>query len=340
MPIPETIGSYRILNVIAVHGQGVVYRADHPQLNRQVVIKVSKDALAPYAHAAIIEEGRALASLSHPNIAHVYDLLLEAGRPGLVMEYIEGRNLADRYGNTPIPAADAAALVCTLALAIEHAHSKGVIHRDLKPANIVMRASDNEPRIIDFGLARVRSAFHPAIEDSSYGGTVAYMAPEQARWLLARQRGETLEDPTNERTDIFALGAILYGLMTGRRIYSFTNNMDGLEKAATGEIDESGLGDAAIPRALAELCRKALAPEPENRFTSAAELAEALSQVRLSADSPAQVSSLLSDTGTCRLRDHCGHVPADRSLPRDLVQSAHSIGQAGGEQGASHLRGN
>ncbi len=141
---PQHIGDYRILNVIAVHGQGIIYRADHAQLNRQVVIKVSKNALSERSRQALIEEGRTLALLSHPNIAQIFDLRIEGGCPCLVMEYIEGRNLADCQTDAPMPSGEAAQLVRTLALAMQHAHGKGIIHRDLKPANVAVRAVDKE----------------------------------------------------------------------------------------------------------------------------------------------------------------------------------------------------
>ncbi len=280
VPVPQLLGDYQILNVIAVHGQGIVYRADHTRLNRQVVIKVSKNPLDDQAQRVLIEEGRSLATLSHPNIAQVYDLRLDNGRPCLVMEYIEGRNLADWQGDRPAPPSEAARLVRTLALAMQHAHSKGIIHRDLKPANVVLRASDGEPKIIDFGLARIRTAFHDQPEQSSYGGTIAYMPPEQAQWLLARMRGEPMDDPTTAHTDIFALGAILYGLLTGHRLYAFTNNSEGLELAAAGNFDTGALNDEAIPKWLKDICCKALARNARERFASAAELANSLERKR------------------------------------------------------------
>jgi tRNA A-37 threonylcarbamoyl transferase component Bud32 len=273
---PEQIGDYRILNVIAIHGQGVVYRADHVHLNRQVVIKVSKDRLDEHARKALIDEGRSLASLSHPNIAQIYDLKIEDDFPCLVMEYIEGQNLADRQGRAPMQPADAVELARQLCAGMQHAHSRGIIHRDLKPANVVMRAADNTPMIIDFGLARVRSAFSTEVEHTSYGGTIAYMAPEQARHLQTRMQGGETVDPTNERSDVFALGAILYTMLTGKKPYSFKGNCDGLQKAVACEFDRQPLSDNGIPVWLRNACLKAMAKSPDERFATTDEFANAL----------------------------------------------------------------
>ncbi|MEL6105277.1 MAG: serine/threonine-protein kinase [Planctomycetota bacterium] len=276
--VPESIGDYRILNVIAVHGQGVVYRADHTRLNRQVVIKVVKDELRQSAREALVAEAQSLASLSHPNIAQIFDLTMHNGNPCLVMEYIDGRNLAELHGGAPMPAEKAASLVRQAALGIQHAHGKGIIHRDLKPANVVLRDSDETPKVIDFGLARARHAFAAGSNNSSYGGTIAYMPPEQARWLRDSSEGLSVEDPTDERTDVFALGAILYSLISGKRLYQADKQHEGLEKAIHCEFDRKPLQGTHVPKRVREACLKALAADPKDRFRSAAEFAEALSE--------------------------------------------------------------
>lgn len=279
---PEFIGDYRILNLLAVHGQGAVYRADHPHLNRQVVIKVSKNQLDENNQQAVVDEGRALATLSHPNLAQVYDLQFQDGCPFLVMEYIEGRNLAECVKEKQLPLAESAELIATLAEAIHHAHEVGVVHRDLKPANVVIRAADKTPKIIDFGLAATRTAYADDSLNTNYGGTIAYMAPEQAQQLLSRLAGEA-ERAVDERIDVFSLGAILYQLTTGRRLYSFGNQLEGLRLAARGNIDESPLDE--ISSELSRICRKALAKNPAERWRSASELADAL-RASVAAKSP------------------------------------------------------
>lgn len=124
------------------------------------------------------------------------------------MEYIDGRNLAELHANSPMPPEDAAELVQKIAMGMQHAHNNGMIHGDLKPANVVMRAHDQQPKIIDFGLARVRHAFAAEAKNLSHGGTIAFMPPEQASWIKNYAKGDSAEDPTDKRTDVFALGAI------------------------------------------------------------------------------------------------------------------------------------
>lgn len=270
---PEFIGGYRILNRLAVHGQGAVYRADHPHLNRQVVIKVSKNQLDENNQQAVVDEGRALATLSHPNLAQVYDLQFQDGCPFLVMEYIEGRNLAECLKDKKLPLSESAEMIAILAEAIHHAHEVGVVHRDLKPANVVIRATDQTPKIIDFGLATTRTAYADDLLNTTFGGTIAYMAPEQAQQLISRYTGEA-EPTVDERIDVFALGAILYQLTTGRRLYPFENQMEGLRLAAECKFDGSPLDE--IPSELSKICRKALAKDPAERWRSASEFADAL----------------------------------------------------------------
>ena len=291
---PEQIGDYRILNVIAVHGQGIVYRADHTGLNRQVVIKVVQDQLNESARASLVEEGRALASLSHPNIAQIYDLTMHDGNPCLVMEYIDGRNLAELHMGSPMPPAEAAKLVRMIAHGMEHAHASGIIHRDLKPANVVMRATDKQPKVIDFGLARARHAYAAESEGSSYGGTIAYMPPEQANWVLQYSNGEAVEDPTDERTDVFAIGAILYSLLTGKKLYSADTKREGLEKAIACDFDRDALEQAGTPSSLQKICLKAMATEPGDRYRTAADFAAALNTEKKSSPVPWIVAGTLT----------------------------------------------
>lgn len=273
--VPERIGDYRVLNVIAVHGQGIVYRADHAGLNRPVVIKLSKCAFSRAAQDRLVDEGRSLACLSHPNIAQIFDLITHRGFPCLVMEYIEGRNLADLQAGTAMPPAQAAELVRKAALAVHHAHTKGIIHRDLKPANIVIRASDQEPKIIDFGLSHVQTPYGAELS-SGYGGTLCFMAPEQARELLAAADGQRPSEPGSERVDIFALGAILFSLLTGRNLFEFESRTEGLRKATEFQFDPRPLQQAGAPRWLRRVCQKALAPLPQDRYASAEAMADAL----------------------------------------------------------------
>lgn len=272
--VPDRIGEYSVLNLLAVHGQGAVYRANHPHLNRQVVIKVSKNRIDPAGRQAVLDEGQALAALAHPNLAQVYDLQFDGETPYIVMEYIEGRNLGERMKDTTLPPGEAAELIATLARAIHHAHERGIVHRDLKPANVVIRAADGTPKIIDFGLAETRTAYSEEVFASTHGGTIAYMAPEQARQLIALRESASELPATDARVDIFALGAMCYEMLTGRRLYHFEGTADGLTRAAEGEIDAAPL--KAVPARMRQACLKALERDPGQRWQSAADFATAL----------------------------------------------------------------
>jgi serine/threonine-protein kinase len=287
----EKVGDYRILNVIAVHGQGIVYRADHPHLNRQVVIKMSKDSVSEAGQESVVQEGRALASLSHPNLAQVHDLQFHDGCPYLVMEYIEGTNLTEKLNGRKVSSEEAVNLITTLATAIQHAHDLGIVHRDLKPANVVIRAADQTPKIIDFGLASARSVYNAeAATNTTLGGTIPYMAPELATLMLAV--GQT-DASVDRRVDVFALGAMLYELLTGKQLYTFGCMDEGLRLAQRCDFDRAILEDPSIPAALRAVCLTALAKDPDERPNSASEFASAVTPDR---DARSLVSAILAVT--------------------------------------------
>ncbi|MEM9827880.1 MAG: serine/threonine-protein kinase [Planctomycetota bacterium] len=275
---PAMIGDYRVLNLIAEGGQGAVYRADHPTLHRQVVIKIAKHQLNADAQAALVAEGRTLATLDHPNLAKVHDLRFQDGRPYLVMEHIDGRSLANGLRSSAYTPEAAAKLVVKIARGIHHAHSHGVIHKDLKPANVVIRSTDGEPKVIDFGLAQARTVYAEDAINDSVGGTIAYMAPEQARlYMTATGQIRPADDESMEldaRVDVFALGAILFHLLTGEPPYDGRSRRNRLQMAAEAEFDAAKLDGA--PESLKKICLRAMAIDRDDRFAEANELADAL----------------------------------------------------------------
>ena len=271
-----SFGKYKTLDKLAEHGQAVIYLAYDPNLGRQVVIKVSKYVLDPEKNAAVIGEGKSLARLDHPNLAQVYELDFDReNRPFLVMEFIEGRNLADVIRNQSMSSRDIARLIKTLAMALQHAHDVGVMHRDIKPANIVIR-KDGVPKIIDFGLAQINEALLVETDAGSSGGTIPYMSPEQAVSLLDNGGKENLE-PVDELSDIFSLGAVLYELLTGKRLYDgFSTVEEGLDLAANCKVDSNALNQVAVPLDLKTACATAIQKTRTERFQSASELAKSL----------------------------------------------------------------
>jgi class 3 adenylate cyclase/predicted Ser/Thr protein kinase len=247
---------------------GTVYLAHDTQLDRPVALKVPR--FGPEPDAAALErfyrEARAAALLHHPNICPVYDVGEIDGIHFLTMAYIEGQTLAATAEGQALPQRQAAALVQTLALALEEAHSQGVIHRDLKPANIMLNKR-REPVIMDFGLARRLSVSDPRLtHEGMLMGTPAYMSPEQVN-------GEV--DAVGKASDIYTLGIILYELLTGQRPW---------KGPATSVLAQIITQDPVLPSKhrpdldlrLEAICRKAMARDPSQRFASMGEFAEAL----------------------------------------------------------------
>jgi len=268
-PLPDQIGRYRIISELSHGGQAVVYRAVHPTLDQELVLKLGKRTVAADARrrSDLAAEGRLLADLQHPHLARVYDLDFDQDRPFVVLEFIRGPNLAQFTAERPLVPRQAAALVSKLARALAEAHRRGVIHRDLKPKNVVMDES-GQPRIIDFGLARLQDAWTDEEDpDGPISGTPSFMAPEQAR-------GET--DRIGPASDIFALGGILYFLLTGQVPFPGQNVAEQLQRARECNYDRTALEQPGIPAALARICRRALQAEPSDRYGTAEELAYAL----------------------------------------------------------------
>src|SRR5688572_26055495 len=213
-------GDYELLGEVARGGMGIVYRARQRSLNRVVALKVLLGGAfaGEEGKRRLRAEANAVAKLQHTNIVAIHEAGELDGQPFFAMEFIEGRTLAEIVRSGPLPASRAAKYVVRIAEAVHYAHGQGVLHRDLKPSNVIVDAND-EPRVTDFGLAKVfdstaggSSAANPsAIESLTLAGQVlgspAYMPPEQA----SGKRGEV-----GVRSDVYALGAILYHLVTGR----------------------------------------------------------------------------------------------------------------------------
>ena len=205
--LPQVPG-YRVDALLGRGGMGVVYRAWHLRLNRAVALKMllAGPCARPEELGRFQREAEAVAALNHPNIVQVHDVGDLEDLPYFTMELVEGGNLAEQIQGVPQPAGQAAALVATLAEAIQAAHQSGIVHRDLKPANILL-TKDGTPKVTDFGLARRLEGNGGLTLSGAPLGTPSYMAPEQAR-------GD--KGAIGPATDVYALGAILYELLTGR----------------------------------------------------------------------------------------------------------------------------
>jgi len=248
-------------------GMGVVYKARQTGLNRPVALKmVIAGAYSDLTtRTRFLLEAESVAALEHPNIVKVFSFGEHDGHPFLAMEFLPGGSLADRVkSGGRIPPLEATALMAKLATAVAHAHSRGVVHRDIKPANVLL-TSDGDPRLTDFGLAKVGRS-----DLSITGqvlGTPAYMAPEQAA-------GKVRDVGTP--ADIYALGAVLYDLLTGRPPFTGDSAAATLHMVLSCEPEQLRKHEPEVPRDLETICMKCLEREPAKRYQTAQAFADDL----------------------------------------------------------------
>jgi len=263
--LPDAIGKYKVIGRIDGGGEADVYRVVHLKLGNDLVLKLGRRPFGTEDRSGLVAEGRLLVDLEHPNLVRIYDLDFHGDRPFLVMEYVHGRNLEDYARDEPVGPRRAAMLVAKLAAVMSVAHRHGIIHCDIKPKNVLIDKL-GEPWLIDFGMARLRHAWsdraHP-----TWGGTFAYMAPEQARLEV---------DRIGPRSDIFALGGVLYFLLTGGAPFSGKDRDEIWDRARRCAFEAGALRAAKVPRRLERICLKAMEADPRRRHGSAEALAHDL----------------------------------------------------------------
>ena len=262
------IPGYEVEALLGRGGMGVVYRARHLRLNRLVALKMllAGAYAGPHERARFQREAEAVAGLRHANIVQVYDVGDHDGCPYFTMELLEGGSLAQALAGTPQPARQAAALLTTLAEAVQAAHQAGIVHRDLKPANILLTA-EGTPKVADFGLARHFDG-EPALTLSGARiGTPSYMAPEQ----VIGKAGTI-----GPAADIYALGAVLYEMLTGRPPFRGETAAETERQVINDEPVPPSRLNPKVPRDLETICLKCLSKEPGRRYASAAALADDL----------------------------------------------------------------
>jgi serine/threonine protein kinase/Tol biopolymer transport system component len=272
LAIGMRLGPYEIIALLGAGGMGEVYRARDTKLNRDVALKILPDAFAadPDRLARFTREAQTLAALNHPHIAHIHGLEESTSVRALVMELVEGEDLAQRIARGPIPLDEALPIAHQIAEALEAAHEQGIIHRDLKPANIKVRA-DGTVKVLDFGLAKALDPLSSSPAAAALAnsptmtspaatfagvilGTAAYMSPEQARGK-----------PVDKRTDIWGFGCVLFEMLTGRKPFDGETLTDTVAAVVKNEPDWQAL-PPGTPAAVQSVIARCLKKDPAQRL--------------------------------------------------------------------------
>jgi len=267
------IGRYEVRGEIGRGMMGIVYDAFDPTLDRSVALKTVQLSFAASERdresfeRRFFAEARAAAALQHPNIVVIHDLGRdeESGTLFMAQERLQGRNLAELSEGTALPWRDAVRIASRVASALQAAHDRGIVHRDVKPANVMLQP-DGQPKVLDFGIARL-----PMSDLTGAGqvfGTPAFMSPEQAR-------GEEVD----ARSDVFSVGSVLYQLLSGRRPFEGENVARILRLVSESDPEPLARTAPGIPAAVERVVARAMAKEPDTRYSSAGDLAEDLADL-------------------------------------------------------------
>jgi eukaryotic-like serine/threonine-protein kinase len=277
LPAGTRLGPYEILSPLGAGGMGEVYKAKDTRLERTVAVKVlpSRLSTSPESRQRFEREAKTISQLSHPHICALHDVGREGDVSYLVMEFLEGETLSARLANGPLPLEQVLRYGREIADALDKAHRQGIVHRDLKPANVMLTKSG--VKLLDFGLAKAAAVpsqqssltalptQQGLTQEGTILGTFQYMAPEQLEGKEA-----------DARTDIFAFGAVLYEMATGRKAFAGTSQASLISQIMTAEPPSISSLQPMSPAALDRVVRKSLAKDPEARWQSAADLGSEL----------------------------------------------------------------
>jgi eukaryotic-like serine/threonine-protein kinase len=322
------LGPYEVVAPLGAGGMGEVYRARDSRLGRDVAVKVVVSGAEgdPERLRRFEDEARAAGALNHPNVLAVFDTGRHEGSPYVVFELLEGETLRQRLNRGPLPWRKVIEIGGQVCQGLAAAHGRGIVHRDLKPENLFL-TNDGLTKVLDFGLAKLTENLDgsaaeavtlSATEPGSRPGTLVYMSPEQVRGEAA-----------NARSDIFALGATLYEMLSGRSAFARRTHAETASAILGHEPDPiaSSSTSGPVPRALEQLVRRCLEKEPAERFQSARDLGFAMGALAGSAPAPAGKLRLAAWTlvagllvagivaGTYRLRRYAAPLPAMSVVP-------------------------
>jgi hypothetical protein len=284
LPPGTLLGPYQILSALGAGGMGEVYKAKDTRLERMVAVKVlpAERSASPEARKRLEREAKAISQLSHPHICALHDIGHQDSAQGpidyLVMEYLEGETLADRLAKGALPTEQTLRFGIEIADALQKAHRQGIVHRDLKPANVMLTRSGT--RLLDFGLARMEAPLTARdsltalptradlTQEGTILGTVQYMAPEQLEGKDA-----------DARTDIFALGMLLYEMATGRKAFTGSSQASLISAIMKDEPAPIAQTQPMSPEALDHVVKTCLAKDPDERWQSAGDVGRQLSWI-------------------------------------------------------------
>src|SRR5688572_464331 len=305
-------GRYRLVELLGQGGMATIFRAVDTQLGREVAVKLLRPEYLrdPDFSSRFRQEAQSAASLSHPNVVTVYDYGEDPAGPFIVMEYVDGEDLATiLHRNGALPPAQAARIAAGVARALAASHARGIVHRDVKPGNVLI-ARDGRVKVVDFGIARAIAEAQITMPGTTLG-SVHYFSPEQARGELA----------TSE-SDIFALGIVLYEMLTGSRPWEGDSAASVALARLSGPIPDPALVRGSIPPDLAAITRKALARLPSDRFASAAAMADALESSRSAAGAATAAAGAAAAGGIARSNPTVVSYPPDAYAGSDDARSA------------------
>ena len=301
---PEKIGIYEVKSELGRGGMATVYRAYDPRFEREVAVKVLPHELLHADHQFRLRferEAKIIAQLEHSAIVPVYDVGEAEGQPYFVMRYMNGGSLSERIKSSVFSIDEAVKILEVIAPGLDEAHSKGIVHRDIKPSNILFDKRGN-PYISDFGIAKLTQAQSGSVTGSAIIGTPAYMAPEQAQ-------GEEVDG----RADIYALGIILFEMLTGKQPYEADTPMAVAIKHITDPVPHIRQTNPKLPEGMDAIIQKAMAKKKDNRFSTAVEMTNALREVERNVTTKLQAPPTAADHApTIKAKE--GALPQKRSF--------------------------
>jgi predicted Ser/Thr protein kinase len=318
--VPEKVGRYRVVSELGRGSMGRVFLARDPNTDREIAVKILPTPedlpaeAAAEAHRRFLVEARAAGRLSHPGVVLVYDADVdpESGVPFLAMELVRGRSLAQLLRERgPLPWREAARVGAEIAEALDHAHERGIVHRDVKPGNVLV-GDDGRVKVSDFGIARILDDSHTLT--GAVLGTPSYMSPEQIR-------GER----PDRRSDVFALGAMLYEMLTGESPFRGDTLATITHKVVYVDPRPPSFARPEVPEGLERIVMRALAKDREARFPTARELAGALAAAARADDSATVVTPIGREAATPRATGEVRPAGPAGGAPRRLPALAAAI---------------